>query len=131
MAKRKGKARRINPETRHPVRRRRASVLRVERSSGNVFADLKLADAGDLDTKVRLAVAVNRALTARRITQKAAAELLAINQPKVSALKHYKLEGFSVERLMTFLTSLGNDIEIRITARSRAPATGRIHVAAP
>lgn len=103
---------------------------RVERSSGNVFADLGLADADELDTKVRLAVAVNRALEARRLTRKAAAELLAINQPKVSALKHYKLEGFSVARLMTFLTSLGSDVEIRIIARPRATTSGRIHVAA-
>jgi predicted XRE-type DNA-binding protein len=107
-----------------------ASTSRVERSSGNVFTDLGLADADDLDTKVRLAVAVNRALEARRLTQKAAAELLAINQLKVSALKHYKLEGFSVERLITLLTALGSDIEIRITERPRATTSGRIHVAA-
>jgi predicted XRE-type DNA-binding protein len=102
----------------------------VERSSGNVFADLGLADADELDTKVRLAVAVNRALAARRLTQKAAAELLAINQPNVSALKHYKLEAFPVERLLAFLTALGSDIEIRITARPRATRAGRIHIEA-
>lgn len=130
MAKRKSKALHITPSTGRLALKDGAPTLRVERSSGNVFADLGLPDADELDTKVRLAVAVNRALEARRLTQKAAAELLAINQPKVSALKHYKLEGFSVERLMTFLTALGSDIEIRITARPRATTSGRIHVAA-
>jgi predicted XRE-type DNA-binding protein len=88
------------------------SVNKVVASSGDVFADLGLPDAAELDTKVRLAVAVNRLLESRRLTQAAAATALSINQPKISALKHYKLEGFSVERLMTFLTALGSDIVV-------------------
>lgn len=130
MANRKSMARHASPGAGRLPLECGTPVLKVERSAGNVFADLGLADADELDTKVRLAVAVNRAIEARRLTPKAAAELLVINQPKVSALKHYKLEGFSVERLMTFLTALGSDIEIRITARPRATTTGRIHVAA-
>jgi predicted XRE-type DNA-binding protein len=104
------------------------SVNRVVASSGNVFADLGLPDAAELDTKVRLAVAVNRLLESRRLTQAAAANALSINQPKISALKHYKLEGFSVERLMTFLTALGSDIEIRVHLPKRSFSPGRILV---
>ena len=100
----------------------------IEASSGNVFADLGLRDAVELDTKVRLAVALNRLLTARHLTQVAAASRLSINQPKVSALRNYKLDGFSVERLMTFLTALGSDVEIRIRPRKRS--AGRIIVQA-
>jgi len=72
----------------------------MEASSGNVFADLDLPHARELDTKVHLAVAINRLLAARQLTQAEAAAALSINQPKVSALKHYKLEGLSVERLI-------------------------------
>ncbi len=104
------------------------SANKVVASSGNVFADLGLPDAAELDTKVRLAVAVNRLLEARRLTQAAAATALSINQPKISALKHYKLEGFSVERLMTFLTALGSDIEIRVHLPKRSSSPGRILV---
>ena len=104
------------------------SANKVVASSGNVFADLGLPDAAELDTKVRLAVAVNRLLESRRLTQAAAATALSINQPKISALKHYKLEGFSVERLMTFLTALGSDIEIRVYLPKRSSSTGRILV---
>lgn len=103
---------------------------KIEASTGNVFADLGLPDAAELDTKMRLAVAINRQLQARRLTQAAAAAALSINQPKVSALKHYKLDGFSVERLMTFLTALGSDIEIRIRPHSARKGTGRIVVEA-
>jgi predicted XRE-type DNA-binding protein len=110
------------------MRRRTRSGEAMEVSSGNVFADLDLPDAAELDTKVRLAVAINRLLSARRLTQAEAAAALSINQPKVSALKHYKLEGYSVERLMGFLTALGSDIEIRIRPPKRSP--GRIRVEA-
>jgi predicted XRE-type DNA-binding protein len=88
-------------------------------SSGNVFADMGLPDAEELDTKVRLGAAINRIVARRKLTQAQVAELLGVNQPKVSALLHYKLEGFSVERLMRFLTALGHDVEIVIKARPR------------
>ncbi len=105
------------------------SAEKIEKSSGNVFADLGLPDAAELDTKVRLAVAINRQIKSRRLTQTAAAQVLSINQPKISALKHYQLDGFSVERLMMFLTALGSDIVIRIRPHAgRQP--GRILVQA-
>lgn len=110
--------------------RRAAKRTRIERGSGNVFAHLGLADAAELDTKVRLAVEINRLITAQRLTQVSAAERLEVSQPKISALKNYKLDGFSVERLMSFLLALGQDVEIRITPRRTARAPGRIVVQA-
>ena len=106
--------------------KRKTNATEIEASSGNVFADLGLPDAAELNTKVRLAVELVRALDARGLSQVASARLLGITQPKVSALKAYKLEGFSVERLMTLLTALGRDVEIRITARpGSGAAAGR------
>ena len=103
---------------------------RVVRSSGNVFADLGFADAGERQTKVRLAMAINEVLHRRGFTQEKAAELLGINQPKVSALSKYRLEGFSVERLMRLLTSLNQDVENVIRNRPRARRPGRVSVTA-
>jgi len=51
-------------------------------------------------------------------------------QPKVSALTHYKLAGFSVERLMNLLTALDQDVEIVIRRKPRSRKTGRISVVA-
>jgi predicted XRE-type DNA-binding protein len=89
----------------------------VIQSSGNVFADLGLPDAAELDTKARLCAALNRIVERQRLTQAEVAAALSINQPKVSALLHYKLEGYSVERLMHFLVALGQDVEILVNAR--------------
>lgn len=110
---------------------RRSDAIKVERSSGNVFADLALPDAANLDTKVRLAVAINERIAARHLSPAKAASHLGVNQPKISALKSYRLENFSLERLMTFLTALGSDIEIRIRSPKRSSATpGRILIVA-
>ena len=108
--------------------KRRSKKVEVEVGSGNVFADLGFPDAAELDIKVRLAVEIVRLINARRLSQVTAAALLKINQPKVSALKNYKLDGFSVERLMTFLLALGQDVEIRIRSRRSSRTAGRIFV---
>jgi predicted XRE-type DNA-binding protein len=102
----------------------------IVRGTGNVFADLGYPDAEERQTKLRLAHAINTILTRRRLTQAAAADILGVGQPKVSALANYRLEGFSVERLMTFLTALDRDIEIVIRKKPRSRAAARISVVA-
>ena len=105
------------------------TTVRVIPSSGNVFADMGLPDAAELDTKARLGAAINRIVKRRGLTQAEVATALEINQPKVSALLHYKLEGFSVERLMRFLVALGQDVEIVVKAKPRS-RSARIAVCA-
>lgn len=89
----------------------------IEASSGNVIADLGLPDAAELDTKVRLAVMINRLLAAQRLNQFTAAAQLEVSQPKISALKNYRLDGLSVEQLINFLLALGQDVEIHVRPR--------------
>lgn len=102
----------------------------VVRSSGNVFADLGLSGAKEKQTKVRLAVAINQIIQSQRIPQIEAARRLNINQPKISALSNYRLAGFSVERLMTFITALDRDIEIVIRKKPRTRKEAKILVTA-
>jgi predicted XRE-type DNA-binding protein len=90
---------------------------RVQVGTGNVFADLGFAEAKDLKLKVQLAVEVNRVLEQRQLPQDRVARLLGIRQPHVSELVRYRLDRFSVERLMDFLTRLGRNVEIRIARR--------------
>jgi predicted XRE-type DNA-binding protein len=110
---------------------RKTNSRGVAPSSGNVFTDLGILDAAERQTKVRLAVAINRILEARKLSQTAAARRLKVNQPKVSALSNYRLEGFSVERLMQFLTGLDRDVHIVIRRMSASRKRGRIVVTAP
>ena len=102
----------------------------IIRGSGNVFADLGLPDAEERQTKLRLAYALNMIVDAQRLTQAAAGARLGLNQPKVSALRNYKLEGFSVERLMTLLNALDRDVEIVIRKKPRSRGAARISVVA-
>jgi predicted XRE-type DNA-binding protein len=99
-------------------------------SSGNVFADLRLKDAHERQTRIRLAVALNQIVQARGLSQAEAARKMGISQPKVSALQNYKLEGFSVERLMTFLTALDLDVDIVIRTKSDRKKPARVTVTA-
>ena len=103
---------------------------RVLASSGNVFADLGRPLAEEKLTKVRLAAAINQIIEGRNLSQMAAARRLHVNQPKVSALANYQLDGFSVERLMNLLTALDRDVEIVIRPKPRSRKAGRIVVRA-
>jgi predicted XRE-type DNA-binding protein len=97
-------------------------------SSGNVFADLGFAEPEEELTKAQLASHIRQIIKRRRLTQMAAAALMGIDQPKVSALLNGRLANFSSERLMRLLTTLGQDVEITIKAKPRSRAHGRIRV---
>src|SRR5258705_10943977 len=102
----------------------------VTRGTGNVFEDMGFPDAAERQAKLRLAYALNHELEARKISQADAAKVLGVTQPKVSALRRYKLGGFSVERLMNLLSPLDQDVEIVIRRKPRSQKTGRISVVA-
>jgi predicted XRE-type DNA-binding protein len=109
---------------------RKLNRVSITRSSGNVFADLKLTDAAEKQTKVRLAVTINGILEEKTLRQEEAAKLLQLNQPKISALANYRLEGFSVERLLRFLNALDRDVEIVIRRKRQTKRPGTILVTA-
>ena len=88
--------------------------IAVERSSGNVFADLGLKNAEELLAKAELVQRISDIIAERKLTQVRAAKLLGIDQPKVSALLRGKLDAFSTDRLFRFLNALGRDVEIVI-----------------
>jgi len=102
----------------------------ITRGTRNVFADLGFADAAERQAKLRLAYALNQVLEAQKLSQTDAAKVLGVTQPKVSALRHYKLAGFSVERLMNLLTALDQDVEIVIRRKPRSRKAARITVVA-
>jgi predicted XRE-type DNA-binding protein len=93
--------------------------VRIETSSGNVFADLGLDNPEELLAKAELVQRICDILAERKLTQVRAAKLLGIDQPKVSALVRGKLDGFSTDRLFRFLNALGSDVEIVIRPARR------------
>lgn len=107
---------------------RPTGVIPVTAGSGNVFADLGVADPEEELTKAQLASHIRQTIQRRRLTQVRAAELMGLDQPKVSALMNGRLGGFSSDRLMRFLTALGQDVEIVVKAKSRSRDRGHIRV---
>src|SRR5580658_7825791 len=90
------------------------SVIKAEKSSGNIFADLGFPRPEQELLKARLALEIYRIIRKRGLTQTEAAKILGVRQPHVSALMRNRGGTFSVERLMDFLTALGQDVEIYV-----------------
>ncbi len=103
----------------------------VEYSQGadNVLVDLGFLDAEDLTAKAILAKKINDIVDGRGLSQTEAARVLSMTQPKISAIRNYRLRGISLERLMLALTALGQHISIVVTPTDRK-SSARIEVAA-
>jgi predicted XRE-type DNA-binding protein len=95
-------------------------AVKAEKSSGNVFADLGLPRPEQVMLKARLTLEIYRIIRERGLKQAEAGKILGIKQPHVSALMRNRAGTFSVERLMEFLTALGQDVKISVK-----PARGK------
>jgi predicted XRE-type DNA-binding protein len=100
----------------------------VTGGTGNVFADLGFPDAAERQARLRLACVLNQVIEARKLSQATAAEALGVTQPSLSALRQYRLAGFSLERLMNLLTAVEFDVEIVIRKKPRSRKAARIRV---
>ena len=88
--------------------------IEVQRSSGNVYADLDLPDAEKLKIKTGLVIEIRHAMRRLGLTQQAAAKRMGITQPKVSDMMRGDFTNLSERKLMDCLNRLGYDIEIRV-----------------
>jgi predicted XRE-type DNA-binding protein len=104
--------------------------IEVYHSCGNVFADMGLPDAEEMLVKAQLSIQIHDIIKKRHLTQAKAAELLGIDQPKVSALIRGRLSGFSMERLFHFLNALGRDVDIVVKPKPRSRQQAHLRVAA-
>ena len=102
--------------------------IKVQQSSSNVFADLNLANPEERLIKAELASKISHTIEQKNLTQRSAAELLGIDQPKVSALTRGRLSGFSTARLLRFLNALGNDVEIVVKPKPENRSEAKITV---
>jgi predicted XRE-type DNA-binding protein len=88
--------------------------VEVHRGSGNVFADLGLADAEKARIKTGLVIEIMKAMRGRNLTQHEVAKLMGITQPKVSGMMRGDFTNLSERKLMDCLIRLGYDIEIKV-----------------
>ena len=100
--------------------------LKVEHSSGNVFADLGLEDADELLVKADLMHAITREIKERGLTQKQASDLIGLSQSDISNIARNKIDRFSQERLMDALRHLGLDVEINLHRSKNEYGTLRV-----
>jgi predicted XRE-type DNA-binding protein len=103
---------------------------KVYHGSDNIFADLGLPNSEERKAKTVLSIQIHDIIKKRHLTQTKAAELLGIDQPKVSALIRGRLTGFSMERLFSFLNALGRDIEIVVKPKPHSRQQAHLRVAA-
>jgi predicted XRE-type DNA-binding protein len=102
--------------------------IRQTASSGNVFKDLGVSSPEEAQAKAELTAKIAEIITTAGLTQAAAARILGIDQPKVSALLRGRLSGFSTDRLLKFVIALGRDVEIVIRGRSKAKGRGHLQI---
>jgi len=88
--------------------------IEVEISSGNVFADVGLADADKLKIKSGLVIEITKAVRKLDLSQEEAGRHMGLPQPKLSGLLRGNFSNVSERKLMDCLNRLGYDIEIRV-----------------
>jgi predicted XRE-type DNA-binding protein len=98
---------------------KKTGKIAIHAGSGNVFRDLGFPNPEREQIKARLTLQIYKLIKVRGLTQAAAGEILGIKQPHVSGLMRGRSGNFSVERLMDFLTALGQDVEITVKPTRR------------
>lgn len=87
-------------------------MITIEKSSGNVYADLSIPDAEEMQVKAQLATKIGDLIKRRHLTQQKAADILGISQPKLSGLLRGQFRGISEAKMLNCLNQLGQDVEI-------------------
>ncbi len=100
----------------------------IELGSANVYEDLGLADAAEMQVKATLAAKIGEIIKHRHLTQMQAAEILGMPQPKLSGMLRGQFRGISEAKMLECMNRLGRDVEIVVRKPSRAHALGRTRV---
>ncbi len=103
-------------------------MIEIEKSSGNVYADLDSQDASEMQVKARLASKIGEIIKHRHLTQQQAAEILGMPQPKLSGMLRGQFRGISEAKMLECLNRLGRDVQIVVRKASRSHASGRTSV---
>ncbi len=97
-------------------------------SSGNIFKDLGFSNPEEALAKAALAAQLYKIIKDRKLTQEEAAQIMGVEQPRVSEIVCGKLSKYTVDRLLRYLLQLGQDIEICVTTHTRKTSQPSISV---
>ncbi|MDH5677031.1 MAG: helix-turn-helix domain-containing protein [Nitrospinota bacterium] len=101
----------------------------IEKSSGNVFADLDVDAPNEMLAKAKLASAILDVIEHRKLTQQKAAKILGTDQAYISKLKRgSELRRFTLDRLVTWLTKLDRDVTLTVRPKPRNHECGLLEV---
>jgi predicted XRE-type DNA-binding protein len=96
--------------------------IEFKKGSVNIFKDLGLPNPEERLTKAKIASMIYDIIEQRELTQKEAGTILGVSQPKISALRNGRLDGFSMERLFSFLRALDQDVDIIVHPKKQSEA---------
>lgn len=102
--------------------------MEIETGSTNVYEDLGLPNAAEMQVKATLAAKIGEIIKHRHLTQIQAAEILGMPQPKLSGMLRGQFRGISEAKMMECMNRLGRDVEIVVRKPSRSRATGHTSV---
>jgi predicted XRE-type DNA-binding protein len=95
-----------------------------ETGTGNVYDDLEMDNAQEMQVKASLAIKIGDIIKHRHLTQQQAAELLDMPQPKVSAMLRGQFRGISEAKMIACLNALGRNVQIVVKKAPRSKPTG-------
>lgn len=104
-------------------------TMTITRSSGNVYADIGVAQPEAMLAKAQLAQRVGSIIAARKLTQREVAEIIGVPQPKLANILRGQFRGASEAKLMDCLLRLGNDVQIVVKPARRKASVGLLSVA--
>src|SRR3989475_12653189 len=95
--------------------------LKVTPSTGNVFRDLGFRgeEAEHLLVRADLMIHLQKLIASRRLTQREAAKVLRVSQPRVSDLLRGRIDLFSTDALIDMLARLGARVRFSVKPSRR------------
>ncbi len=102
--------------------------IELVRGSGNVFRDFKRPNADLEQLRSILAARIIGVLDGRGLSVRKAGQITGIAAADFSRIRRANLGHFTVDRLMTILGRLGQQVQVRVTVRPSRPHGAHVHV---
>jgi predicted XRE-type DNA-binding protein len=104
-------------------------MMKITKGSGNVYKDIGAANPEAMFAKAQLVSRIASIIETRGLTQREAAEIIGMPQPKLSNVLRGQFRGVSEAKLMDCLLRLGNDVQIVVKPTKRSASMGSLSVA--